>query len=299
MIDNVIYLSLFKANIQGEHMFIDEFIAYCKSINFTKNTIKTYKYRLERFNALSINIYGLDIHSIDMFQFQNIVNTAKKIYGPRTINTTLSVLKQYSTFLKFAKNIDVLINFDVFFQKTEEVKKTYISQDDLVYLLDNCVNSNIIQLCILILYTSGIRTAELLNLRYKDITIVQGLLKLDLLDTKTRKTRTVYCINFKDFSMAEHFNEFYNMQIFQSATIKPFQGVLMQLRRAVYNYNYLNNTNVVLHDFRRSFATNMYKKKISIEKIKEMLGHSNINTTLSYIIKSETDLKEIAEEITF
>jgi site-specific recombinase XerD len=48
------------------------------------------------------------------------------------------------------------------------------------------------------------------------------------------------------------------------------------------------------HTFRRSFATNSYKCEVRLETIQKQLGHTNINTTLSYI---HNDFNSLYEDI--
>ena len=46
------------------------------------------------------------------------------------------------------------------------------------------------------------------------------------------------------------------------------------------------------HKFRRTFATTMYKRGMSIQEIQKLMGHANISTTMGYIYSDVTDLKE-------
>jgi len=50
--------------------------------------------------------------------------------------------------------------------------------------------------------------------------------------------------------------------------------------------------NVSTHTFRRSFATNLMKKNANLKYIQEVMGHSNINTSLGYIHFTELDFEE-------
>lgn len=55
-----------------------------------------------------------------------------------------------------------------------------------------------------------------------------------------------------------------------------------------------------LHDIRRTYATNCYKKGMDIERLRELMGHTTIEQTRAYIKDSETsekETREILEEI--
>lgn len=280
-------------------MYFEDFLSYCESLDYTKNTIKTYKNSLSRFNALSFSLFETDLHLLNNSQFSELVKRSRDLYAASTINTTLSVLQQYFNYIDFAHGVVVKIQVDKYYQKVNEKKRTYISVTDLYYLLDNCVNSDILELAFILLYSSGIRTAELVNLRYKDISITSNnLLKLDIITAKNRLNRSVYALNFNGIETSIYYTRFIENQIIFNKNFKPFSGLTMQLHRALYNYNTTCTNSIELHDFRRSFATNLAKKNIRLEQIRDILGHKNINTTVSYIIREETDFKEIANSIT-
>lgn len=282
----------------ADFIYFDDFIAYCENLDYTKNTIKTYKNSLLRFNALSISLFEADLHLINNSQFAELIKRSRDLYTASTINTTLSVLQQYFNYLNFAHGTDVKIQVDKYYQKVNEKKRTYISVTDLHYLLDNCVNSDVLQLAFILLYSTGIRTAELVNLRYKDISISNNLLKLDILNAKNRLNRSVYALNFDTVETSVFYTRFIDNQIILDKNAKPFATLTMQLHRALYNYNTTNSNAIELHDFRRSFATNLAKRNVRLEQIRDMLGHKNINTTVSYIIREETDFIDIANSIT-
>lgn len=42
------------------------------------------------------------------------------------------------------------------------------------------------------------------------------------------------------------------------------------------------------HRFRRTFATNLYRRGMDIREIQRLMGHSNINTTMEYIYVEDT-----------
>lgn len=45
------------------------------------------------------------------------------------------------------------------------------------------------------------------------------------------------------------------------------------------------------HKFRRTFATNLIQKEVPIEQVKEMMGHSNVDTTMIYTVLDQDQIK--------
>lgn len=54
--------------------------------------------------------------------------------------------------------------------------------------------------------------------------------------------------------------------------------------------------NVYPHRFRRTFATNLYKRGMDIHEIQKLMGHSEVQTTLTYIYTDDTQLKSAYEK---
>ena len=45
------------------------------------------------------------------------------------------------------------------------------------------------------------------------------------------------------------------------------------------------------HSLRRSFATNLYNNGTDVNKIKDLMGHKNLSTTLKYIYLTKQQMK--------
>ena len=54
--------------------------------------------------------------------------------------------------------------------------------------------------------------------------------------------------------------------------------------------------NVHPHRFRRTFATNLYRRGMDVHEIQRLMGHSNVQTTLGYIYTDDTQLKAAYEK---
>lgn len=50
-------------------------------------------------------------------------------------------------------------------------------------------------------------------------------------------------------------------------------------------------TNVHPHRFRRTFATSLANRGMDIQEIGKLLGHANLNTTLTYVYSSDEKVR--------
>lgn len=53
--------------------------------------------------------------------------------------------------------------------------------------------------------------------------------------------------------------------------------------------------NVHPHRFRRTFATNLYRRGMDVHEIQRLMGHSNIQTTMGYIYTDDAQIKRSYE----
>jgi len=50
--------------------------------------------------------------------------------------------------------------------------------------------------------------------------------------------------------------------------------------------------NIHPHRFRRTFATNMHKRGMDVQTIRKLMGHSNVQTTMTYIYIDDSQVNE-------
>lgn len=133
-----------------------------------------------------------------------------------------------------------------------------------------------------LLLSSGVRVSELTNMKVKDIDF--QALKVLVVEGKGgngRKTYTtaVSAKHIQDYLTDRKENGEY---IFYNKDHKPLNAGGVR-----YILNVLAERagveNVHPHRFRRTFATNLAKRGMDIQDIQILLGHKNIETTLTYV----------------
>lgn len=174
--------------------------------------------------------------------------------------------------------------------KTKKVVKEVISDEGIEILRDNC--RNIRDLAMLdLLYSTGIRVGELVNLNIEDIDFEE---RECIVFGKGDKERKVYFdaktkLHLQRYiqSRADH-----NPALFVSL-ITPYNrlkvsGVEIRLRELG---NSLNLVKIHPHKFRRTMATRAIDKGMPIEQVQRILGHSQIDTTMQYAMVNQNNVK--------
>lgn len=174
--------------------------------------------------------------------------------------------------------------------KTKQQVKETISDEAIEQLRDNCKCVRDLAM-IDLLYSTGIRVGELVNLNVSDINfearecVVYG---------KGDKERKVYF----DAKAKIHLQEYLlgrgddNPALFVTLDA-PFDrlkisGVEIRIRslgRAI------NMERIHPHKFRRTMATRAIDRGMPIEQVQKLLGHSQIDTTMQYAIVNQLNVK--------
>lgn len=139
------------------------------------------------------------------------------------------------------------------------------------------------------LLASGVRVAELCSIRLSDINFDK--LSITVREGKGSKQRTVYINELA----AKHLTEYLSTRtvcgdyLFYNKKKKPLDmgGVRFVLKELGKRANV---EDVHPHRFRRTFATGLASRGMEIQEIARLLGHSNLNTTLTYLYSSDENI---------
>ena len=174
--------------------------------------------------------------------------------------------------------------------KTKTKVKETISDEDIERLRDHC--EEIRDLAIIdLLYSTGIRVGELVNLDINDINFEE---RECIVYGKGEKERRVYF----DAKAKLHLQDYIASRTDSNPALfvtldSPYDrlkisGVEIRLRSLGRK---LNLTKIHPHKFRRTMATRAIDKGMPIEQVQKLLGHSQIDTTMQYAIVNQSNVK--------
>lgn len=174
--------------------------------------------------------------------------------------------------------------------KTNQQVKEIVSDEDIERLRDNCFNPRDLAI-IDLLYSTGIRVGELVNLNISDVNfetrecIVLG---------KGGKERKVYF----DAKAKLHLQNYLNKRKDDNPALfvtldcphdrVKISGIEIRVRQLGRN---LNLNKIHPHKFRRTMATRAIDKGMPIEQVQKLLGHSQIDTTMQYAMVNQNNVK--------
>ncbi len=254
----------------------------------SERTIQYYRVTVEH---LLRNI-TTQIRKITTDEIRNYLVEYQKINGCSKV-TVDNIRRNISSFFTWLEEEDYILKSPmrrIHKIKTKTVVKEVISDEAIEKIRDNCKEKRDIAI-IDLLYSTGIRVGELVNLNISDLNLEQ---RECVVYGKGDKERRVYFdakakIHLQDYIESRTDN---NPALFVTLdaphTRLKISGVEIRLRELGRN---LGLTRIHPHKFRRTMATRAIDKGMPIEQVQKILGHSQIDTTMQYAIVNQTNVK--------
>ena len=279
--------TLEKQNISNED-FMQMFFAAKQIEGCSSRTIKFYKTTLETmFSQIETEVRKITTEEmreyLSEYQKRNNCSNVTIDNVRRNISSFFSWLEEEDYILKSPmKRIHKI--------KTKKVVKNTISDEAIEKLRDGCKTTRD-KAIIDLLYSTGMRVGELVNLNIDDIDL-EG--RECVVYGKGDKERRVYF----DAKSKVHLKEYIDSRADDNPALyvtlnAPFKrlkisGVEIRLRELGRE---LKVERIHPHKFRRTMATRAIDKGMPIEQVQKILGHSQIDTTMQYAMVNQNNVK--------
>ena len=275
-------------------IYINDFLLYLElDLNYSKNTINTY---LNSLNHLKDNTNKdlLKLTSNDIEKF-----ISKLEIDSRSIANYLSA---YKTFYNYYIKIGKLNNNPIDSISSPKLAKhlpVYLTVDEVDKLLDieikdafSARNKSILE----VMYSSGLRISELINLEFKNIDLNDSIIRVMGKGSKERivpisdlaiKYLKIYVKDYRADLVKKETNNYLFLNNHGKKMTR--QGVFKMIKKLTSEKGI--NKDVSPHTLRHSIATHMLENGADLKIIQEFLGHENIGTTQIYTHLTNEKLK--------
>lgn len=275
---------------------IRDFLDYLLiDLKYSQNTIDTYKYTLEEFyEFLKKDLKKVTENDINKYkEYLNKKDSAK------TINHHLNVLTSFYNFLLIEEAIltSPLENIDKL--KVKKSLPKVLSKEEINQLLDvDLINkySYRDKAMIELMYSSGLRISELVNIKMYDIDLDMGTIRIM---GKGSKERIVPVGEIAIQYLKLYINEYRSLLNKKNSDYLFLNnrgtGISRQsFFKTIQSLAIKKNIKIKFtpHTLRHSFATHMLENGADLRSIQELLGHSDISTTQIYTHVSNNVKKE-------
>jgi integrase/recombinase XerD len=277
--------------------YIKDFLNYLLiDKKYSNNTISSYERDLSKYLLF---IKDKKIENISSEDASNYLKTIKTLKD-RSISRNISALRSFYKYLMIEKVV-IKSPFELIeLPKLGKKLPKVLSEEEVLKLLDieikdhyTARNKAIIEL----LYASGMRVSELVNLKVGDIDLTNAIVRTI---SKGRKERIIplgeYSIVALNMYLSGYRNTFiknnYSEYLFLNSRGDKLtrQAIFKMLKQLAKEK--MIKTDFSPHTLRHSFASHLLDYGADLRSIQELLGHSDISTTQIYTHISNEKLKD-------
>jgi len=276
---------------------INDYMNYIKlERQLSKNTYDGYKRDLYDFFEYIKKEYKM-VKKEDIIKY---IEYLSKKDNPRTVNRHIVSIKNYYKFMEKKEYININPCEDITGLKIPKTVPHVLSEDDINKLLDidlkdayDYRNKAMLEL----MYSSGLRISELLNLEVNDIDFDTDIVRCF---GKGSKERIVPLSDIAVKALYDYIyiyrntltkNKITNILFLNSrGDILSRQGFFKILKQIALKKGI--NKDISPHTIRHSFATHLINHGADLRSVQTMLGHENIKTTQIYTHVSNNYVKE-------
>lgn len=169
--------------------------------------------------------------------------------------------------------------------KQKSIRK-YLNKDEMVKRLENLEGGRDKIIC-LFLWLTGCRVSEVVSVKKKDIDFKHNTIKIEWLKNRRQKERIIY--------MPKRLKNV--LEVYTSTKNKDDR--LFPITRQRVHQICKNKMGIHPHVFRHSYAVNFLRQGGRVTVLKQILGHSRLDTTMKYVKLVPRDVAEEIEKIDF
>lgn len=301
-----------KTNNETQDMIIiaNEWL-YSKQMSIKYSTYIKYKNLIETQIHPFFQKYSIDtINETLIIDYLN--EKYKKNYSHSTTTSIRFLLKSILTYAEIKYQIKH-IDFRFIKLSHEKIQSTTLSSYQISCLDEYCFqHMNSISLSILLALYGGLRIGEICALQWKDIDIEHGIISvsktLQRLENKDQSTAKTSLMILKPKTLSsqrqvpvpqfiiEYFRQYYSIYFLHNddyilspigKKIDP-RTIQYKFKKVCEHYHFSIN----FHALRHTYATHCVEIGIEIKSLSEILGHSNISTTLNRYVHSSLSFKQ-------
>ena len=279
---------------------IEQFIEYLKVIK--KDSVYTlinYEHDILEYYRVVLDV--IDISELEVSKYLEYLY--KQNYNRNTISRKLSAVRSFYKYLVKEDKISINYFKDVSSPKRQRSLPKYVNNNDLEKMFEvSDLTSPLGQrnrLILEMLYATGVRVSELVNIKLSDINHFDNTIKIL---GKGSKERIVIFGSFCEDILNLYLNDgrikmlrFDNDYLFLNKnggrlSDRSVRNIIDDIIfKAAIDYR------VSPHTLRHTFATDMLNAGADLVSVKDLLGHSSLNTTSIYTHLSNESIKKVYE----
>jgi integrase/recombinase XerD len=282
--------------------WINNFVVFLeKDKKLSNNTLQSYRRDIEQY------VNYIDSNNIDLMSTNKttvisyLVHLQNEGRATSTISRNLASIRSFYQYLVRMKQVEDNPTSGLESPKLEKKLPTVLSVNEINLLLEQpkCVDLKGYRdkAMLEMLYATGIRVSELMNLNVEDVDLEGGFIRCK----GATKERMIPIGQTAASAIVEYLNQARTPMIHDEKEKALFvntnggrltrQGFWKIIKQ--YKNQAKLTTDITPHTLRHSFATHLLENGADLKAIQEMLGHSDISSTQVYTQLANNKLKDV------
>ena len=287
-------------------MIIDKFADYLeKEKKVSENTIEAYVRDIEHFNDF-VNARGIldlkDVTNTEIVAYLMKLKSEDK--SKSTVNSKLASIRTFYNYLIKTRLIKYNPTVDIKTPKIERKEIEYLSIEEIERLLElpDDTDKGMRDRAILeLLYATGIRASELIEMKVDDVNLRMGFIKCSGEHSKARiipmgrpcrQAVENYVFDVRNKLLKGHNNEILFINYIGEKMTR--QGLWKILKE--YGDKAGFNIKLTPQVIRNSFAVHMLQNGADIKSLQELMGHEDITATQVYLTVTKNRIKDVYDK---
>lgn len=280
---------------------MDDFLEFIKiEKGLSENTYISYKNDLDIYYEYLVANKIFEISNVKSKDIINFIEKYKDNNKTTTIAHKLTVIKSLHSYLYETKKIKENVAENIKRPKLKKVLPKALTHEEINKLLDidlDTIQNIRLKAMLEMLYATGFRSSELLNLKMQDIDMVNYIIKCKGKGNKER------IVPMSEVTL-KYLKKYLEVRPMFFKKEKPSDFVFLSKRGTNINRTTFFkeikdilikkdiNYNISPHSLRHSFATHLLEGGADLKSIQFMMGHSDISTTKIYTKIANSKLKD-------
>lgn len=283
----------------------EEFLIYVQvEKNFSTNTYRAYQGDLNQFATFWKTIRASE--PVDIPIRQAIERYLVSLFHKKITKSSIArKFSSFSSFKQFLRTQGIKLTLKLARPRVEKKLPVYLSVDEIFYLLDKVEESHLVskrpirdKAVLELLYATGVRCSELVNIRIKHINITEKNIRIIGKGNKERivlfgqKAQQQLLAYFEHERPKIHTGEEF---LFLTHTGTPITCRTVQRIIEMFRSFLQIDRHITPHKIRHSFATHLLNQGADLRVVQELLGHKSLSSTERYTHVSLEQLAKICD----
>jgi len=286
-------------------MSLQSFISYLLlEKNYSRHTASAYEKDIQSFSDFCFEEYDLDqINAVEYPLIRNwIVSLVNGDISNRSVNRKVASLKAYYKFLQRIGELDTNPLAKHKALKTSKKVEVPFSEEEMQRILsqlpfEDSFEGRRDKLIIELLYTTGIRRTELINLKINDVDLDGQIIKVLGKRNKERVLPLLastidLCLSYNIYRNALEIVKDKEFVFLTKSGNKIYETLVYRIINGYFS-KVSSKVKRSPHILRHTFATHLLNKGADLNSVKELLGHSSLASTQVYTHNSIAELKKV------